>query len=472
MIKIGRLITIILFCGACCSATCSERILADNALTRYANISISIKDMSTGEIIASHRPNHVVPPASTMKLLTTATALEVFGEDHCFSTFIEYSGSIENGVLYGDIYIKGGGDPLLGNLEDGQNCLNIWTREIHKAGIKTIKGKVIADMSLYDADAINSYWVWGDIGNYYAPGIFSLAYMDNTMNIQLKSGPIGTVAQVIKTVPEVPGVVFENHIRCTEIDYDGAFVHGMPYNNCRYLVGSIPSNLGVFGVKGDIPNPGLLLAQHLTNTLRASNIVVEQEASYIAEANKVHRTLIYENLSLPLKEIVRRTNMYSVNLYAEMLFRNLGCLVSKPSTIHNSEMFIRQFWKNRGVDLSSCVLHDGSGLSPQNVISATTFLQLLTYMKGSENAEAFYLSLPVSGESGTLRTFLDGTPLSGRVHAKSGTIMGTRNYAGYISLPNGKEWEFAILINSANGKSRKIMKVIENYLLDVYQTNQ
>jgi D-alanyl-D-alanine carboxypeptidase/D-alanyl-D-alanine-endopeptidase (penicillin-binding protein 4) len=93
-------------------------------------------------------------------------------------------------------------------------------------------------------------------------------------------------------------------------------------------------------------------------------------------------------------------------------------------------------------------------------------------MKGSKNAEAFYLSLPVSGESGTLRTFLDGTPLSGRVHAKSGTIMGTRNYAGYISLPNGKEWVFAILINSANGKSRKIMKVIENYLLDVYQTNQ
>ena len=146
MIKIGRLITIILFCGACCSAKCSERILADNALTRYANISISIKDMSTGEIIASHRPNHVVPPASTMKLLTTATALEVFGEDHRFSTFIEYSGSIENGVLYGDIYIKGGGDPLLGNLEDGQNCLNIWTREIHRVGIKTIKGKVIADM--------------------------------------------------------------------------------------------------------------------------------------------------------------------------------------------------------------------------------------------------------------------------------------------------------------------------------------
>lgn len=449
----------------------SVQLLLHNPVTAHANIGILVKNLSTGQVIDSYRAQNIIPPASTLKTLTTATALEMLGSDFQFTTRIEYSGVIRQGVLHGDLYIYGGCDPALGNLEDGQGFLYNWVNQIRQAGIQRIEGSVVADMSMLDADAMGCGWTWEDIGSYYGMGVMSLAYMDNTMNVVLRSGPVGSVAQVMYTVPEVPGLQYENHIRCTTIDYDGAFIHGMPYVMFRYLTGSIPSNLGQFGVKGDIPNPGLLLAQHLDQRLNQMGIHTTSLPSYITEANGVNRILLFEHKSLPLREIVRRTNMESVNLYAELIYRYLGTRLGVPGTYHNSEMVVRQFWGNRGVDITSAHLLDGCGLSPQNAISPQSLVQLMEYMSRSKEAEAFYQSLPVSGESGTLKALLRDTRLAGRVHAKSGTISATRNYAGYMEMPNGEKWAFAIMVNEAFGKAQQIRRAIEQYLLDVSSSN-
>jgi D-alanyl-D-alanine carboxypeptidase/D-alanyl-D-alanine-endopeptidase (penicillin-binding protein 4) len=154
-----------------------------------------------------------------------------------------------------------------------------------------------------------------------------------------------------------------------------------------------------------------------------------------------------------------------------MLFRIFGSKYTTPCTIHNASDFVRDYWRNRGVGLRSAKLLDGCGLAPQNAISPAMYVQLLRYMYGSKNKDVFLASLPCSGESGTLSSFLRGTALHGKVCAKSGTIGGTKNYAGYIFLPDGRVWVFAVMVNSANCKTRKIQRVIEQYLLDVYQTN-
>ena len=99
------------------------------------------------------------------------------------------------------------------------------------------------------------------------------------------------------------------------------------------------------------------------------------------------------------------------------------------------------------------------------------FVQLLRYMYGSKNKDVFLETLPCSGESGTLSSFLRGTSLHGKVCAKSGTIGGTKNYAGYIFLPDGRVWVFAVMVNSANCKTKKLQRIIEQYLLNVYQAN-
>lgn len=450
----------------------SMHIFEENPVTRYANVGVLIVNLETGDTIDSYRPYNVLPPASTMKTLTTAMALEALGDDFRFRTTLEYSGSIVGSTLYGDLYIRGGCDPSLGCLRKGQGFLNRWVAAIRKTGISRIEGRIIADVSILDGDATNPGWVWEDIGNYYGMGVMGISYMENTMNITLKSGPVGSVAQVLHTDPQVPGIQFENHIRCSTIDYDGAYVHGQAYSMTRYLVGSVPSNLGQFGIRGDLPNPGLLLAQHLDLYLERAGITTTQEPSYITETDNTPRTVVYVHESAPLSEIVAETNLNSNNLYAESIYRYLGTLIKTPGTLANSEIMMRNFWRNRGISLQPARIYDGCGLAPQDAISPSILVQLMTYMNRSSEREAFYNSLPVSGHSGTLCSLLKNTPLDGRVHAKSGTISGTRNYAGYIEMPNGERWAFAVMVSGANGKAIQIQRVIERFLLDVYSRTQ
>ena len=450
----------------------SMSVFLKDSHTRYANIGVYIKDLRSGEEIESYRKTNAITPASVMKVLTTATALEIMGEDSCLRTVLEYTGKIENGTLNGNLYIHGYGDPTLGGAKQGQTFLQRWVKEVRDAGIRTISGSVIADLSYFDGDALNPAWLWEDAGNYYAPGIYSLAYMDNTMNVILRSDAVGSLAKVLYTVPNVPGVEFENHVRCTQIQEDGAYIHGMPYNFKRYLVGAIPSHRGQFGVKGDLPNPGLLLAQHFTSRLRQAGITVNGEASYLSERDLLPRTVLYTHQSMSVGDIVVLTNQHSINLYAEMLYRLLGARLGTPCNLHNAEKMVRNYWRNRGVNLMGATIKDGCGLAPQNAVSPESLVDILTYMYASSNRDAFYQSLPVSGKSGTIRSLLVGTELEGRVHAKSGTIAGTKNYAGYIELPDGRRWVFAVMVSSAIGRSSEIKRVIERYLLDVYRRNR
>ena len=451
----------------------SVNFLTSHPITGQANMSVLVQNLNTGEVIDSYRAEHVVPPASVMKLLTTGAALEILGPGYRIPTVLEYSGHIENGVLHGDLYIRGGCDPSLG-WQGKTAFLTQWIKAVRAAGISSIDGAVIADMTMLDGEAQNPGWLCEDAGNYYAPGIFALNYYGNTMNIVLKSGEPGSVATVMGTEPKVEDVYFINHVRCDKITYDGAFVSGLPYSRERYLTGAVPSNLGTFGVKGDLPNPGLLLARHFTARLKEAGISVKRDASYLADYNPLMpaRNELYIHYSEPLSEIIKETNVNSNNLYAESLFRLLGTRYTLPGTIHNSQDLLKDYWRRRGVNIQNAIIKDGCGLAPQDAVSAKTFVQLLTIMSQSKNSGEWLASLPVSGQTGTLKSLCPSTFLEGRIHAKSGTIAGTKNFAGYIDMPNGDTWVFAILINSAPGKAKNIQTVIQQYLLDVCSSHK
>ncbi len=451
----------------------SVNFLTSHPITGQANMSVLVQNLNTGEVIDSYRAEHVVPPASVMKLLTTGAALEILGPGYRIPTVLEYSGHIENGVLHGNLYIRGGCDPSLG-WQGKTAFLTQWIKAVRAAGISSIDGAVIADMTMLDGEAQNPGWLCEDAGNYYAPGIFALNYYGNTMNIVLKSGEPGSVATVMGTEPKVEDVYFINHVRCDKITYDGAFVSGLPYSRERYLTGAVPSNLGTFGVKGDLPNPGLLLARHFTARLKEAGISVKRDAGYLADYNPLMpaRNELYIHYSEPLSEIIKETNVNSNNLYAESLFRLLGTRYTLPGTIHNSQDLLKDYWRRRGVNIQNAIIKDGCGLAPQDAVSAKTFVQLLTIMSQSKNSGEWLASLPVSGQTGTLKSLCPSTFLEGRIHAKSGTIAGTKNFAGYIDMPNGDTWVFAILINSAPGKAKNIQTVIQQYLLDVCSSHK
>jgi len=431
-----------------------------------ANISLQFKDLGADKTLYQFRSNNVTIPASTMKLVTTASAIELLGPSFCFQTKLEIDGTLNSeGVLNGNLYIKGGGDPTLGSEKLGdQNFLAKWVEAIKKAGIKRINGQIVADGTLFDDEGVNPKWTWEDVGNYYAAGAYGISYMDNTFKLVLQSGLYGTTPEIIRTIPEIPSLIFENHLTSTDIDSDSAYFYGAPLSNHRVLRGEIPANRFEFIIKGDIPNPSLLLAEHFQKKLNENAVFISNLPSDVVKT-VIDRKVIYIHNSPPLSEIISETNVNSNNGYAEEIFRYLALKNSRVATTRRAIDEVRSFWKVKNLPVNQLFMYDGCGLSPLDAVSANFYVDLLTYMKTkSVNKEAFFNSLPVSGISGTLKNFLVKTTLQGKVHAKSGTIGGVKCYAGYIET-KGRTYVFAILVNHANAPIKAVTAKIEEFLL-------
>lgn len=438
----------------------------NNPLLENANISLLVKDLATNKTICQYRSNNSMIPASTMKLVTTATALELLGPNFCFQTKLEIDGTLNSkGVLNGNLYIRGGGDPTLGSEHLGdKDFLTKWVEEVKKAGIKKITGQIVADGTLYDDQGVNPKWTWEDIGNYYAAGAYGISYMDNTYQLVLRSGVEGTTPEILRIVPEIPAMTFENYLKSTTIAFDSAYFYGAPHSYLRSIHGEIPANRLEFIIKGDIPNPGLLLAEHFHEKLIENGVLIHQLPSDIVTKNTERRVILVHE-SPKLSEIIKETNVRSNNGYAEQIFRYLALNRNAIATSNGAVQVVRSFWKSKGLPVDQLFNYDGCGLSPLDAVSSQFLVDLLIYMQTiSPNKEAFFNSLPVSGKSGTLTAFLQKTALQGKVHAKSGTISGVKSYAGFIEN-NDKNYVFAVLVNHANGTSKAVTRKIEEFLL-------
>ena len=444
----------------------------NNPLLANANISLLVKDLATNKTICQYRPTNSSIPASTMKLVTTATALELLGPTFRFQTKLEIDGTLSStGILNGNLYIRGGGDPTLGSEHLGdKDFLTKWVEEVKKAGIKKITGQIIADGSLYDNEGVNPKWTWEDIGNYYAAGAYGISYMDNTYQLVLRSGPVGSTPEILRIVPEMPAMTFENQLKSTTIEFDSAYFYGAPHSYLRSIRGEIPANRIEYIIKGDIPNPGLLLAEHFQEKLTESGIAIHQLPSDIVPENMGRRVILVHE-SPELSEIIKETNVKSNNGYAEQIFRYLATTKNPVATSNRAVQVVRSFWKSKGLPVEQLFMYDGCGLSPVDAVSSQFFVDLLVYMQTiSPYKEAFFNSLPVSGKSGTLTNFLQKSALQGKVHANSGTISRVKCYAGYVDVKQ-KNYVFAIMVNNPNGTSKAVNKKIEEFLLKLPVNN-
>ena len=442
-------------------------VFIDNNLHRNANISISVNDLKTNKAVLTFRSGNATIPASTMKLVTTAAALELLGAGYQFTTTLQTDGSITpDSILNGNLYIHGSGDPTLGSSKLGNAAfLTDWVTAVRKAGIRQINGDVIADATALDTEGVNPKWLWEDIGNYFAAGAYGIAYKDNTFEMELKSGAAGTTPEIIKITPSIPELTFKNYLKSTAIRFDSAYFYGAPSDNQRSIYGEIPANKPVFRIKGDIPRPGLVLARDFLWKLKSAGISVSGKAT--DEVPSGNRKVIYTHKSPFLSEMIKEINQNSNNHYAEHLFRHLALQGGKPASSTDAAKRISRFWQSKGLPVSELYQYDGSGLSPVNAVSANFLVSLLTYMDKSKNSTIFKSSLPVAGKSGTLTNFLKNTALDGKVQAKSGTFNRVKSYAGYISS-NGKQFAFAIIVNNPNASSLSATtKKMEEFLLSI-----
>ncbi|GAB3946968.1 D-alanyl-D-alanine carboxypeptidase/D-alanyl-D-alanine-endopeptidase [Spirosoma harenae] len=451
---------------------------------RFGTVALSVRRVRDAEELIGYNSRLSLPSASTLKLITTATALAVLGSNYTYTTTLEYDGSIKDSVLTGNLYIRGSGDPSLGswrfvNYSDLTALLKSWTDAIKSAGIRRIQGMVIGDASLYDDLTTPDTWPFGDLGNYYGASLSALNINENLYRVFFRPGKsMNAPTSVLRTDPLLPYLSFRNTVTTDAANTgDQVNIYGMPFLNQQWLTGKVPMGepANEFSVKGALPDPAYFAAYALQNQLIQHNITISTQPVSIGGGlpNTTQtlgkRIVIHQHKSPVLTELIQQTNFQSINLYAEALLRTTALALNKTvkSTESSLEALIT-YWKTKGVNLDGFRIKDGSGLSTVGALTANNMTGILSAVGREKVFPQFYETIPIIGQTGTVRTLARGTAAAGNIRAKSGSIEGVRAYAGYFTASDGELMSFCVLVNKFTpGQNRAVTNELEKIFVNL-----
>lgn len=433
--------------------------LSADSQAKYATIGLVVLDAATGKQIYGRNENLGLATASTLKVITSATAFSLLGKDFRYQTTLAYSGSIApDGVLHGDLVIVGGGDPTLGSWRYGETkenqLLSLWVRAIREAGIKSINGKVIGDDSLWGSSSLPEGWIWQDIGNYYGAYPSALSWRENQFDLHLRSGSrSGSQVTLLKTVPDMPYLNIVNELKTGPAGSgDNAYAFLPPLSDIAYLRGTWAAGISKKGISAALPDPAFEAAYRLQDTLKRLGIssTAEPTTARRLVAEKKSQPTITAKLatvsSPALSEIIYWFNKKSINLYGEHLIRTLAWKANKEATTRNGIREELNFWGAKGIDKNALNIVDGSGLSPGTRVTPAAMANILYQVQ----RESWYPE------------FLKSLPINNGMQLKSGSISDVQAYAGYYTAGNGKKYIFVININNYSGSkiSGKLFRVL------------
>lgn len=410
-----------------------------------AHIGIYILDLNTQKPIYQKNAEQFFIPASLVKIPISTAAVALLGEDYCFTTSLEYEGSIHEKMLEGNLWIRGGGDPTVSLAH-----LSQWETDL-KSLITKINGTLFVDTSCFETALASEYWSFQDLGNYYGAGASGLTLNQNTYHITFQPGEKEhDPATVIKIDPSIPNLTFYNEVTTGPAGSgDQVYVFGSEYSPIQFYRGTIPIDQSTFTIKAAIPDPALLCGSLLSKQLNPTKGI-----QLIREKNKSipQQTVIACYKSPPLKELLKPMNRFSINLYAEHLLKALGKGNSKQGT-----KCVEEFLKSLHIPSQ---IHDGSGLSRTNLLTPKGMVTLLSHIRNSAIYLPVYASLPESNQTGTLQFF---SKIS-RLQAKTGSMTNIYNLAGYLTLSSKKQYAFSIFCNYYKGDVKNMKKEIALFL--------
>jgi D-alanyl-D-alanine carboxypeptidase/D-alanyl-D-alanine-endopeptidase (penicillin-binding protein 4) len=448
-----------------------KKILSEKEM-QTASLGFCVYDLQADKMLFSYQANQSMVIASILKLSTTSAALQILGTNFRFETHLEYDGKIENGILKGNLYIKGGGDPTLGK-DSMDKLMKEWTEAVKKQGIRQIDGAVIGDASIFEEHLAPDNWAWSDIGNYFGAGACGLSINDNYIELYFNSGKKeGDPTQFLKYEPLIDELEFVNEIKTGALgSADEAYIYASPYSYApRYMKGTIPPNRSNYIVKAAIPDPPLFCAKMLTKYLKVSGISITKEPTTdrLIRLKKISmakdRKSFHKNLSAPLKEIVLQTNTRSINIYAESMLKMIGLYKKGKGSTEVGREAIIDFWRSKQIDMNGFFMEDGSGLSHYNAVTPLQLTQILVATYKTPIFKEFYNSFAIAGKTGTARYLLGGTSAEGNMRAKSGSLTRVRSYAGYVNTKSNHLLAFVIVANNFSGESRDMKKRLERVL--------
>lgn len=438
----------------------------------------SVQAVATGQKVVGFQSRKSLQPASTMKLLTTATAMVALGDSFRFETTLRYDGRIVENTLVGNLYVVGSGDPSLGswrfkNKPSEEQIVNQMAAKIKELGIRSVQGRLVIDDQLFGDNPTPDTWTWGDMGNYYGAPVYGLNFHENSFTVTFRPGKQGEDAKILRVSPALPGVEILNKV-ITDAPGTGdqVVIFSKPHDEQVVIEGFVPAGVAEFSVRGAIPHPAMCLGVALRKRLSELGVQLNEEPTTSLALRRKGQsysppsgnTLLYFT-SPTLVELAQQTNFQSINLYAEALFRAVAMRLGMGDSHTAALKAMRQVWQSKGLTLAGFNPKDGSGLSTVASLTTENLSDILAVLAREPVFGAFLTTIPVLGESGTVRNLGRGTKAAGKIYAKSGSIEGVRAYAGYFRSQAGEWMCFSLMLNRYDTAAGNPTKELEKLMV-------
>jgi serine-type D-Ala-D-Ala carboxypeptidase/endopeptidase (penicillin-binding protein 4) len=456
----------------------AEALLGTGPISKGA-WGLLIVDEKSGETLYEQNADKYFVPASNLKLFTTALALAKLGPDYKFRTTLETHGTLSpEGTLTGDLILVGRGDPNLSNRKfpfelkeefDGppEKVLAELADALPAKGVKEISGDVVGDDSYFPRERYPSGWEIDDMVWQYGAAISAIVVDDNTVTLTLTPGERAGDPVQSAIAPATPDFTVENDVvtSAAEVKADLTLTRE-PGTHLVVVRGSLPAKTAprklVLAVEEPAQHAASLLATLLAD--RGVKIAGKARAVHVMEASAATappRTVLAEHVSVPLGEAVKLVNKISQNLHSEMLLRAAARQNGLWSTPEELEKFPEDLYAAAGIFAGDVAQTDGSGLSRRDLVTPRAIVTLLKYAKEQPWFEAYYASLPIAGEDGSLEDRMKSTVAAGKIHAKTGSLEHVRTRSGYAETPGGRRLIFSFLSNNMGGKNHEATDALD-----------
>jgi serine-type D-Ala-D-Ala carboxypeptidase/endopeptidase (penicillin-binding protein 4) len=430
-----------------------QRILEHSPGLDGALTGISIRSAEKGEVIYERGSQTRLRPASNLKLLTAAAALETLGEDHVFQTELYIKGVQVGHVLQGNVYLKGKGDPTLLEKDFDELAASLKHRQV-----KFVHGDLIGDDSWYDDVRYSQDLVWSDEQEYYGAAVSALTaspnedYDTGTIIVELAPGEKAGKRATVKLEPETDYVKVINKTKTVSADANNKIEiersHG---TQVITVTGTIPEDAGVTKEWVSVEDPTEYALSLFEKSMKKYGIKVLGKRKKGKTPVGAH--MIATHQSMKLSQLLIPFMKLSNNSHAEVLVKEMGKEADGEGSWKDGLKVARNQLKSMGLDMQTIMMRDGSGISQVNMIPANEITKLLYAIQEKTWFPAYLNALPIAGNEnrmvgGTLRKRMKGTLAAGNVRAKTGTISGTSSLSGYVTTKRGEKIIFSIILNN------------------------
>jgi len=424
-----------------------------------------VRDARSGNTLYQHDPRSRLTPASSLKLLTTAAAMDVLGPHYRFSTQLLSSGARQGERLNGNLYLRGLGDPTI-QWADYQAL----AAQLASQGIRQVQGDLVFDDTWFDAERLGVDWAHDDESTYYGAQISALTVSPDT---DFDAGTLLVTARAPAVVGQPVSVEISPATDYVQISNRAVSGPGNSYGlnrqhgtNLLRLSGAVaPGKQSRQAVS--VWEPTQLVANLFERALAEQGISV-QGRRVIGGVSPAMATVLAVHESAPLQELITPLLKLSNNSMAEALLKAMGRKTANAGTAAAGTAAVAGFLKRQGLDPATLNQVDGSGLSRRNLVSAQNLTDLLLAASKQPWFNAWYDALPIAGNQdrmtgGSLRYRLRGTPAENNLHAKTGSMGGVSSLTGYVTDADGRKLVFSMLTNNYVVEGARI-KVLEDRL--------